>query len=261
MATIVGDSGDNVLNGVNGQDNIIYGDTDGTADPSTLLGNDTITGGSNATNLIFGDAETLMGHATTGGDDTLIGGANSTNTLVGDSNDDLGAPFGGNDTLTGGTNSTNTLIGDIVNAGAGALGGNDTLIGGKGGTNNLVGDFADVGGSADGGNDRLVSAANTTDNMWGDFQSVDHPGMNIGGADTFAFGRHNGEDVIYDFNAQQGDKIEIDTTHVPAKFPTSFADLNIQEVNGNSVIQFDPHDSVTVVGVTGLTADDFHFVA
>jgi len=75
------------------------------------------------------------------------------------------------------------------------------------------------------------------------------------------------------------DIIEIDASHIPTQaaglppqaadhippqaggqFPQTFADLNIQEVNGNSVIQFDAHDSVTVVGVTGLTAADFHFV-
>jgi hypothetical protein len=249
MATIVGTSGDDTLNGINHQDNTIYGDTSDTADPSTPLGNDTITGGSNGTNLIFGDAETLMGAGTTGGNDTLIGGTNSTNTLVGDADTTLGAPHGGN----------------------------DTLIGGVGGVNYLIGDFVTASGGATGGNDRLVSAANTTDYMWGDFQNIS--GGNVhGGADTFVFGPHNGNDFIMDFNAQDGDIIEINSSPIPAQaalhvpqqaldhsgggnFPTTFADLNIQEVNGNSVIQFDAHDSVTVMGVTGLTADNFSFVA
>jgi hypothetical protein len=287
MAKIVGTSGNDDLHGVNGQPNLIYGDTDGTADPTTQLGNDIITGGANSPdNTIYGDADALMGHGTTGGNDTVIGGANSTNTLVGDSNSNDGAPQGGNDTLIGGTNSANTLIGDIVNAGAGALGGDDTLIGGTGGTNNLIGDFASAGGSADGGNDRLVSAANTTDIMWGDFQTVEHPqtGMNTGGADTFVFGPKNGNDFIIDF--QKGvDMIELDSspTHVPVhaaahipagagNFPQTFADLNIQIVDANgdgiadaSVIQFDAHNSVQVNGFDGsdaahtLEASDFLF--
>jgi Ca2+-binding RTX toxin-like protein len=95
MAKIVGTSGNDILNGVNGTDNLIYGDSDGTIDPSGGIGNDTITGGTNATNTIFGDAETLMGVATTGGNDTLIGGVNSTNLLVGDANSTAGAPMGG----------------------------------------------------------------------------------------------------------------------------------------------------------------------
>jgi hypothetical protein len=188
--------------------------------------------------------------------------------------------FGGSDTLIGGTNAINTLVGDAEHFVGPATGGDDTLIGGAGGTNYLIGDGIDTSGPAIGGNDRLVSAPNTTDSMWGDFQSG-LSGFNLtGGADTFAFGRNNGNDFINDF--QKGvDTIEIDSSpikplvagHIPpqaldhlppqagGQFPATFADLNIQEVGGNSVIHFDANDSVTVVGVTGLTADDFHFVA
>jgi Ca2+-binding RTX toxin-like protein len=258
MATIVGTSGNDILNGVRGQDNLIYGDTSDTlsAGPG---GNDTITGGANGTNTIYGDAETIMGHAGSGGADTLIGGTNSINTLVGDADTTLGAPNGGN----------------------------DTLIGGVGGSNTLIGDFVDAGGGASGGTDRLVSAPNTTDDMWGDFQTVGGGNPQFG-ADTFVFGQHNGNDVIHDF--QQGlDTIEIDTSplpivpiqaldhipphaldHIPTQavsnFPTSFADLTIQLVDANndgitdSVIHFDANNSVTVLNVTGLTAADFHFV-
>lgn len=67
-----------------------------------------------------------------------------------------------------------------------------------------------------------------------------------------------------------------DLNVLPAQLPPqalsqllqSFSDLNIETVDTNndsvadsSVIHFDANNSVTVVGVTGLTAADFHFVA
>src|SRR6476620_2761586 len=111
--------------------------------------------------------------------------------------------------------------------------------------------------------------------MWGDFQSGGPQGNPTGGHDTYVFDQHNGNDVINDF--QPGiDTIELDgflKSHIPPQAAEhlppqaqahgvleSFTDLNITEANGNSVIHFDANDSVTVVGVTGLTAADFHFV-
>jgi hypothetical protein len=97
------------------------------------------------------------------------------------------------------------------------------------------------------------------------------------GHDTFVFSLNNGNDLINDFH-QGEDIIEIDTSPIPTpaaghippqaqishagnQFPETFSDLNIQEVNGSSsIIHFDANNSVTVAGVTGLTAADFHFV-
>ena len=39
-----------------------------------------------------------------------------------------------------------------------------------------------------------------------------------------------------------------------------YSDLNIKSVGSDSVIHLSGHDSVTVAGVTTLTADDFMFV-
>jgi hypothetical protein len=179
-----------ILNGVNGQDNLIYGDSSGTLDPGTGSGNDTITGGANGTNTLIGDAETLMGAGSTGGNDTLIGGVNSINVLVGDANSTDGAPHGGN----------------------------DTLIGGVGGSNTLIGDFVNRSGAASGGDDRLVSADNTTDSMWGDFQFISGNNNPQFGHDTFVFDRQNGNDTINDFH-QGEDIIELDgffnNPHIP----------------------------------------------
>src|SRR5215207_9762387 len=63
----VGDFGDNTLPGANGQDNVIFGDTDGQ----------------------------LSGQMSTGGHDTLIGGRGGTNTLVGDAGSMVSPVTGG----------------------------------------------------------------------------------------------------------------------------------------------------------------------
>jgi hypothetical protein len=117
--------------------------------------------------------------------------------------------------------------------------------------------------------------------MVGDFEATDATA--IRGNDTFAFRPLNGNDIIYDFH-QGEDIIELGglfdlpakaTGRLPAKVPQTatkqtlqdFADLNIQTVDTNSdtvvdssVIHIDASNSVTVVGVTALTAADFHFV-
>jgi len=248
---IIGGFGNQILNGVDGTDNFIYGDTNLTVFGNTGPGgNDTITGGANGTNTIYGDADTIMGNQ----------------------------GFGGNDIITGGTNSINVLVGDAIHFAGPAKGGNDTITGGVGGSNTLIGDGIDTNGPESGGNDRLVSADNTTDNMWGDFQSG-----GTGGQDTFVFDRNNGNDIIHDYQQGFDNPIELDgffknphiptNPHIPLLPPQAgnhiletFADLNISEVDANndghtdSVIHFDANNSVTVLNVTGLTAADFHFV-
>jgi hypothetical protein len=248
-----------------------------------LPGNDNLIGIAGEANDIYGDALVGSGGGFQGGDDTLTGGANSPlNNIYGDAGSIGGPGHGGNDTLIGGVNSENHLFGDAESMGGGpTTGGDDTLIGGEGGVNYMYGDAFKAGpGPTQGGNDTLVSAAGTTDYMWGDFKDPSGSPNASFGDDTFVFGRHNGNDFINDFHRGE-DTIEIQTSpipgqagghlppqalaHIPSQagssFPTSFADLNIQEVNGNSIIQFDAHDSVTVVGVTGLQPDDFQFVA
>jgi hypothetical protein len=232
MVIRVGDFGNNTLAGVKGEFNYLYGDNDVSYSGATG-GSDNLTGGANATNYVYGDAPDIMGIGASGGNDTLTGGANSTNYLYGDA-----------ETMTGA-----------------ATGGNDTLIGGKGGVNHLYGDAVSPGGPSTGGNDRLVSAANTTDNMWGDFGSVSSYNT-VFGQDTFVFGPRNGNDYIHDYH-QGEDIIEINSV----RGVQSFENFNIQtvDVNGdgqmdNSVIHLSANDSVTVYGVTGLTAADFNIV-
>jgi hypothetical protein len=207
------------------------------------FGNQTLVGIDGETNLIYGDPLAQGGNFE-GGDDTLIGGANSNNTLIGDTDTMVGPGTGGDDTLIGGIGGTNILIGDAESAG---------------------------GGIPSGGADRLVSADNTADNMWGDFQNTG-PGQPTGGVDTFVFAPNNGNDIIHDYQQGFDNPIELDgffkNTHIPSQAADhagnhvleTFADLNIEVVGTDSVIHFDANNSVTVLGVTGLTANDFHFV-
>ncbi|MGB2597479.1 MAG: hypothetical protein WBC87_21460, partial [Pseudolabrys sp.] len=106
----------------------------------------------------------------------------------------------------------------------------------------------------------------------------------IGGHDTFAFRPNNGNDFIYDFHKGE-DIIELGgffkhlpesaADHLPANLPAnalkqllqSFVNLNIETVDtdnnsvaDSSIIHFDANNSITLVGVVGLTAADFNFV-
>ena len=131
-------------------------------------------------------------------------------------------------------------------------------------------------GNGIGGNDRLVSGG-SDDEMWGDARTM--IGNAVGGEDTFVFDADCGTDRIMDFE-QGKDMIEL-RGFVSVEFPGSpkalkrlpakvlekftvgqtFEDLDITEVDGDSVVTFDQSNSVTVVGVTGLDANDFIFVA
>ena len=261
--TQVGDLKNSTLTGSPGQENDIYGDA--VHMTNSKGGNDALIGGATATNRLFGDALT-MDHSK-GGNDALIGGANgATNVLCGDtgdlsnSNGDLTNSTGGNDTLIGGANAHNVLAGDTCNIMVNSTGGNDTLIGGGGAAadNILVGDAREMITST-GGNDRLVSGANATDQMWGDFAVTD--GTSTEGHDSFVFGPSNGTDFVWDFQPGK-DHIELDGFGA-----LTFASLDLQTVDANSdgltdsVIHFDPSNSVTVYNVTNLIEADFLFVA
>ena len=74
-----------------------------------------------------------------------------------------------------------------------AVGGNDRLIGGTG-DDLLVGDAQFMSATAHGGDDQL----------WGD-----PIGAVAGGADTFLFAGHIGQDIVFDFRPGEGDHIEL----------------------------------------------------
>lgn len=152
-ATIIGTSGDDVLDGTSGDD-VIAG----------LEGNDIINGkGGNDT--ICGDEgnDQLFGN---GGSDTILGGADAdfiegndgTDTIFGEDGDDIIYGKGGADTIDGG-NGNDLIFGgdgaDVISGGQG----NDTIEGGA------VGDtiFGDAGNDkliGDAGNDNLDGGTN-----------------------------------------------------------------------------------------------------
>src|SRR5258705_3557702 len=78
MVTQTGTFVDDTLIGVNGTDNIIFGDSDQSYGGLTG-GNDTITGGDNATNTLYGDAPEIRGGHGTGGNRTPTSRAKTNN--------------------------------------------------------------------------------------------------------------------------------------------------------------------------------------
>ncbi|MBP2314411.1 Calx-beta domain-containing protein [Azospirillum soli] len=194
--TLHGGGGDDFVGSKTGND-VLYGDE----------GNDTVQGGED-NDLLFGNtgADVLLGNT---GADTLYGGRDN-DTLYGGRDDD--ALFGddgsdvlngdvGNDALAGGSgadrlfgNTGHDLLfgnigGDTLHGGMG----NDTLYSGRD-DDRLFGDLGDDWLFGDLGNDTLTGGA---------------------GADVFVFGQRfaeglgDGHDVITDFSAAEGDRIQL----------------------------------------------------
>jgi Ca2+-binding RTX toxin-like protein len=269
----------------------LYGDALAMYDDSRG-GNDTLIGGASADNALFGDARLMFDNAD-GGNDTLIGGAGSINflnadalfmydsahggndTLIGadgavfnfflaDASDMYGNAHGGNDTLIGGANTSNPMFADAFNMFDNARGGNDTLIGGANSINNLFGDAFHMHDNARAGNDTLISSAGT-DQMWGDALLINDvvasptapTGSVVTGTDTFVFAPGNGNDFVHDFRQTDHDRIDVSAWGFD-----SLADMTIIDTGGDTRIEFDATNSVTLVGFGDpgiLHASDFIF--
>lgn len=174
---LVGNAGDNVLNGGSGNDII-----------RALAGADTVEGGAGSDRLFGNDGND---HLDGGEDDDILEGGFGNDTLIGGSGADILRGEGDDDTLSGGLGDDTLRAGtgnDTVDGGEGAdrlfgAGGNDVLHGGNG-IDRLEGQRGDdtlVGG---GGNDFLFGGAgidtfvfNSTDagglDRIRDWQSVD----------------------------------------------------------------------------------------
>src|SRR6185369_1534756 len=153
-------------------------------------GNDTLTGYATNDTLVGNDGnDTLSARA---GNDTLLGG-NGNDVLNGEDGDDLLNGDVGADALSGG-NGNDTLNGgadgDTLQGGSG----NDTLDGGT-------------------GNDILAGAVYDT---W-------NGNYNGAGADTYLFGRGDGQDTVYDNDTTAGviDKIVFKTGVLPSQVQVS----------------------------------------
>jgi serralysin len=195
-------------------------------------------------NNLYGDAETMS--YSKGGNDTLS----------------IGVGIEGDSYLTLDIKN-NTLYGD-ANTMKRSQGGDDKLTGadGEGSVTYLYGDAKFTDGKSGAGNDKLISG-HGNDHMWGDFggnlnQNV--PYLNYStGKDIFVFGENNGNDIIYDF--QRGlDKIDLRSL------------VGIDNINdltitssltqpSDKVIDLNDGNSITLIGVNDLSANDFMFAA
>jgi len=167
----------------------------------------------------------------------------------------------GNDVLTSGTGyCLNELIGDAAVLLNGAVGGNDVLVGGSAGAvlTLLIGDAVVIEEGALGGDDRLVSGR-SNDLMFGDGYSVND---GDGGADSFVFLKHNGNDVVYDFREDDGDKIDLSAFRAQLDM-NSFAALQasgrIEDTEDGALIHLNlnnPASETDTVLIIGVSADD-----
>jgi hypothetical protein len=195
-------------------------------------------------NNLYGDAETMS--YSKGGNDTLS----------------IGMGIEGDSYLTLDIKD-NTLYGD-ANTMKHSQGGDDKLTGadGEGSVTYLYGDAKFTDGKSGAGNDTLISG-HGNDHMWGDFggninQNVPYVNYSTG-KDIFVFGENNGNDIIYDF--QRGlDKIDL----------RSLVDIdNIDDLTitssitqpSDKVINLSDGNSITLIGVNDLSANDFMFAA
>ncbi|KQQ79445.1 matrixin family metalloprotease [Aureimonas sp. Leaf324] len=178
----------------------------GTSAPDLLVGasgNDTVYG--------FEGADNLFGYA---GNDLIAGNQGNDQIFGGQGNDIV---YGGRDQDTvSGNLGNDTVYGDL---------GNDTVYGGQG--DDLV-----YGGRGD----DLVSGDLGNDTLVGGFGNDWLAGR--AGADVFVFEAGQGDDVIVDFNAAEGDRLVL-----------SGQTYTTAEVNGSEVLTLSGGGTITLLGV------------
>ena len=215
--TLNGGSDDDTIRGRGGDDTIDGGDGDD--DIRGGSGDDTIDGGS-------GDDE-IRGR---GGDDTIDGGSGD-DELRGNRGDDAISGSGGDDDLHGGKGD-DTIYGDEGNDILRGKAGDDTLYGGRGDDTfyGKAGDDTLYGGAGDdelrgGKGDDILDGGSGDDTLSGGK-----------GADIFVLNTDaTGTDTITDFNANDGDKIRVET--FTGTMPATVGDLltaaNLRVVKGH----------------------------
>jgi hypothetical protein len=188
---------------------------------------------------LYGDALGVMDEGSRGGNDTLWASSLGSR-MVGDALAIRDTSVGGNDQLNG-ASGQDVLFGDAgVDLRDSAVGGNDVLRG-RAGNDELFGDALELRGSSRGGNDNLYSGGGN-DRLWGDGRLF---GSAVGGKDSFHFSGSFGDDVILDFRRGE-DRLVFDDLIA--------GDLDIDRINGNTVISTIAGDSVSILGYTGPIA-------
>ncbi|WP_184568095.1 CAP domain-containing protein [Sulfitobacter undariae] len=248
--TLKGDAGDDVIDGEQGNDVLWGGD-----------GNDSIDGGAGFDTVWSGAGNDTI---RAGGWADTIGGGGGNDFLYGDNGDDLIWGGDGDDVIEGG------LHNDRLNGGAGEdhiIGeqgddaidggwGNDTIYGGSG-KDVLSGERGDDVISGGWGNDRIfgqeghdtLSGDEGDDFIWAGWGDDDVTGGS--GADVFVFGHKDGNDIIRDFDATEGDVLRLNdslwrdsygalsTDEVLSTFGETQGDTFTLTFDGGETITFD----------------------
>ena len=277
MATISGDSTNNILSGTSGSDVISGGGGDdvilagsGSDRVAGGSGDDTLSGG-NGNDLLLGGSgddiieggngnDLLFGGS---GDDALSGG-NGNDLLLGGSGDDLLLGDSGNDILEGGSGN-DTLDGgsgqDVLFGGSG----NDILIGVggadwmQGGAGNDVFSYQDASDSNSSGWDRIIDFTQgkdkidlsdllgpTTNLAWGDRTAAANAvWYQNSGSSTFVFA-----DINNDGKADL--KIELKNTYGLKLTSSDFLGVGMAPVASDGAAQGD-EDTVVTGTLTGVT--------
>ncbi|MCR6633234.1 MAG: calcium-binding protein [Magnetospirillum sp.] len=247
-----GDGAD-TINGGAGIDTLVAVGGDGVNDRFSVSGNATTTTfqqlSAPTTSLSISNVERLDVQGL-GGDDRL-----SVGSLSGSQVTELHFRGGdGADRLDGGTASIR-LVGE-------GDAGNDRLIGGSR-SDQLDGGSGDDFLSGNGGSDLLFGGAGTDTLTGGNGRDLLEGGTGnddlTGGAgrDAFVLEAGGGSDTVRDFVAGN-DLLLMRGFTSGGGNPLTFADLNITEQNGDSVITLG-NDTVTVENATGLAQSDFVF--
>lgn len=229
--TLLGGNGVDVLNGGKGQDVLIGG-----------WQADTLAGGAD-NDVLTGDVEWVNGK---GANDALDGG-DGDDRLMGDAATLFGSGKGGNDQLEGGAGD-DVLFGDAVTMKDKATGGADVLSGGEG-DDWLYGDAQFWTAGTKGGADRLDGGAGD-DHLIGGRGDDRLTGGE--GADWFVFAPGSGRDVVTDFSAADGDRLDL------GAFYTGFDQLRWTDT-ADGVRLTMGGDSILLQGVHALSAGDVFF--
>jgi Ca2+-binding RTX toxin-like protein len=242
-----GDGEDIAAGGRGGNDRLyggffMIGDGDN-AFVSAQGGNDLLdaTSSTQQTNL-HGETNSDMAGTSIGGNDTIKGSAFG-DIMSGEANGTMsGASRGGDDRLEG-NGGTDVLVGDGFQMEGTAVGGDDVLRGGAD-DDDLYGDARSLNEFTVGGDDRLNGGAGD-DEIWGDGDLNDDA---IGGKDRFIFSGNFGDDEIFDFRPEDGDRIVLQGL---TQSEVQISIVTVTAPNDSTLITTLGDQSVTLVGFTG----------
>jgi Ca2+-binding RTX toxin-like protein len=195
-----------------------------------ILGDDFLSARSGAAfAAIFGDID-LGGVLGTGrGGNDILEGGNFGDSLYGDTGGGLqDQAVGGNDKPRA-RGGDDFLYGDTTGFSESAQGGNDVLRGGSG-NDTLYGDGLTLSDFTQGGNDKIYGDAGN-DELWGDGALIGED--STVGKDRFFFSGNFGDDEIFDFRQEDGDRIVLQ-------------DLAQSEIQVSIVTVIDPDDSTLI---------------